>query len=62
VWCCRFRGLLESYWFSLGSGILKKLLLISVKECLHNRTGEITNQSKGKRMKSQVSFFLDIFI
>jgi hypothetical protein len=42
---------------SVYVGILKKWLLIPVKECLSRRMGELVSESKGNQAKRRAFFF-----
>lgn len=57
IWCWRPGGLLKSCGYSVSTGILKKLVLISAKECLSNSLDELASKSDHKRAKGKFSFF-----
>lgn len=50
-------GFLESCRTSVCPGVLKTLVLISVRECHSNGIDELASQSEDKQANSKVSFF-----
>lgn len=62
VWHWRPGGFLENYCASVYVGILKKVVLVRVKQCHSHRTDELTTKSEGKQAKhkkflSSMSFY-----
>lgn len=58
--CWSLRGLVKSQWSSGYTGMLKKLVLRSAKECLLNSTVEFAIKSNGrKRFPSSLYFYLN---
>ena len=53
VWCWRPGGFLESCWFSVYVGVMKKNVLILMKKFHNNRIDELAIKGKGQQAQSR---------